>query len=55
MLNQIVRDIRIMQSENVNISYVYEVIETPTDYHIIQEYDDGCDLEDKRSLNGGLF
>jgi len=44
-----------MMIGNINIIQVYEVLETPTSYHIVQEYYDGYDFDDKRTMNEGLF
>ncbi len=55
MIKQIVAQIRVMQNGDVGISHVYEVLETPTTYHIVQDYEEGGDLENKRIDYGGIF
>lgn len=55
MLKQIVDQIRIMQNGDVGISHVYEVLESPTNYHIVQDFEEGGDLANKRINYGGVF
>ena len=44
-----------MQSGNVGITNIYEVLESPTDFHIVQENLEGGNLEEKRINVGGYF
>ena len=55
MINQIVAQFRIMQNGNAGIRHIYEVLESATDYHIVQEYLEGGDLEEKRINVLGYF
>jgi serine/threonine protein kinase len=55
MKKQILAQIRIMQSGNVGITHIYEVLESATDFHIVQENLEGGHLEDKRINVGGFF
>ena len=48
MINQIVAQIRIMQNGNAGIRHIYEVLESATDFHIVQENLEGGDLDEKR-------
>jgi serine/threonine protein kinase len=55
MINQLVSQFRIMQNGNAGIRHIYEVLESTTDYHIVQEYLEGGDLEEKRINVLGYF
>jgi serine/threonine protein kinase len=44
-----------MQSGFSDLSNIFEVLETKTSYHIVEEYFEGGNLERKRMNNGGYF
>ena len=53
MKNQIHNQIRMMQTGNIGITHVYEVLESPTEFHIVQENLEGGNLDEKRINVGG--
>jgi len=54
-INHIVSQVRIMQNGDSGISNIYEILESNTDYHIVEEYFRGGNLDKKRSDIGGNF
>jgi hypothetical protein len=42
-----------MQTGNIGITHVYEVLESPTEFHIVQENLEGGNLDEKRINVGG--
>ena len=54
-INHIVSQIRIMQNGDPGISNIYEILESSTDYHIVEEYFKGGNLDKKRSNIGRNF
>lgn len=54
-VKQIEDQIRIMQNGNAGICDVYEALESSTGYHIVEEYFEGGNLEEKRINIGGYF